>query len=146
MPDLLEPLRSHWPFQRSVTRDLDQMMRRMFDGKPTRGEWMPDVDMVENKDGYVVRAELPGMKPEEVHVSVNGDVITISGEKHKEEKRTEDNWQVLERYSGSFTRSFRFPTEVRQESVDAVLKDGVLTVNVVKATESKSASIKVKGA
>ena len=41
MPDLLEPLRSHWPFQRAVSRDLDQMMRRLFDGKPTRGEWVP---------------------------------------------------------------------------------------------------------
>lgn len=106
--------------------------------------WAPAIDIVENAEGYQVRAELAGVNPEEVDVSLSGDVLTIRGEKHVEEKRDEDNWTMRERVWGKFQRSFTLPSPVTAENIVAETKNGVLTVHIPKAKEAKPHKIKVK--
>ncbi len=106
--------------------------------------WSPAIDIVENAEGYQVRAELAGIDAKDVDVSLSGDVLTIRGEKHVDTKRDEDNWTVRERAWGKFHRSFTLPSPVSAEGIVAETKNGVLTVNIPKAKEAKPHKIKVK--
>ena len=106
--------------------------------------WSPSIDIVETPEGYQVRAELAGVNSEDVDVSLNGDVLTIRGEKNVEEKREEENWTLRERTWGKFERSFTLPSPVTAENIVAETKNGVLTVDIPKAREAKPHKIKVK--
>jgi HSP20 family protein len=98
----------------------------------------------ETKDEVVVKASLPGFKPEEVEVSLIGDTLTIKGE-HKEEKEEKEGeyWLKEHRY-GSFSRSFTIPVEVKGEKAEAAFDNGVLTLTLPKAEEVKPKQIKIK--
>lgn len=106
--------------------------------------WSPPVDIIENAEGYQVRAELAGVDPNDVDVSLTGDVLTIRGHKHVEEKREQENWTTRERIWGKFERSFTLPSAVNAENIVAETKNGVLTVHIPKAKEAKPHKIKVK--
>ena len=106
------------------------------------------LDVRETPEAFVVRASTPGVKPEDVHISLLGDVLTIRGEhsEEREEKGDGDRWLMRERQSGSFSRSVRLPGGVVADRADASFADGVLTVTSPKAAESKSRTIAIKGA
>jgi HSP20 family protein len=91
----------------------------------------------------VVKAELPGMKKEDIDVSLTEDTITISGEKKKEEKIEKKDYYSLERSYGSFKRSFSLPAEVQTEKASAKFKDGVLEIRIPKTEEAKKKEKKV---
>ena len=97
----------------------------------------PIVDVFEEGDNFVVKAEIPGMKKEDIEVSLTDDMVTISGEKRQEEKVEKKDYYRLERSYGSFTRSFRLPKEVQTDKAKATFKDGVLEVKVPKSEEAK---------
>tara|TARA_B100000965_G_scaffold403213_1_gene430825 strand:- start:627 stop:1007 length:381 start_codon:yes stop_codon:yes gene_type:complete len=109
-----------------------------------RGGWSPRVELKEDPEHYLVQAELPGCKKEDIKVTLEGDTLTIRGEKKEEEKREDENVHVYERSYGSFTRSFRFPSAVDAEQVSAETSDGVLSVRVKKAEQSKSRTVEIK--
>lgn len=107
--------------------------------------WQPKVNLTETSEGYVVKAEIPGVKAEDVKVTLTADTLTIQGEKMKEEKRTDkDQTHIYECSSGSFLRSFTFPTPVEGDSVMAEGNDGVITITVKKSKESRARVIPVK--
>jgi len=106
--------------------------------------WAPDVDVIENDDNYEIRAELPGLKEEEVNITLSDNVLTLSGEKKQEIKDEKDNYVRVERTYGKFERSFSLPTNIVADKVDADYKDGVLTISIPKADEAKSRTIKIK--
>lgn len=108
-----------------------------------REEISPIVDIFEEGNDVVVKAELPGMKKEDIDVNITGDVITISGEKKKEEKIEKKNYYKVERSYGSFTRTFRIPTEVQTDKAKANFKDGVLELRVPKTEEAKKKEKKI---
>ena len=103
----------------------------------------PRVDVFEEGDNFVVKAEIPGMKKEDIEVSLTDDRVTISGEKRQEEKVEKKNYYRLERSYGSFTRSFRLPKEVQTDKAKATFKDGVLEVKVPKTEEAKKKEKKI---
>jgi len=107
--------------------------------------WAPSVDLYEDKDKFVVRAELPGMKKEDIEVTASGDTITISGEKKREEefKEGKDTYRA-ERFFGRFERVITVPAAMDTSKIQAHYQDGVLSLTVPKAEEAKRKQIEVK--
>jgi HSP20 family protein len=106
-------------------------------------EVAPSVDIFEDRDDIVVKADLPGMKKEDIDVSLTDDAITISGERKKEEKVEKKNYYSFERSYGSFKRSFRLPTEVQTDKAKARFEDGVLEIRIPKTEEAKKKEKKI---
>ena len=102
------------------------------------------VDLAERDDRYVISAELPGVKSEDLNVAVENDVLTISAEKHDEFEGNEDGVYRRERSFGRLSRSFKLGEQVNAEKIDAEYKDGVLTLNLPKAEKAKPREVKVK--
>jgi HSP20 family protein len=135
-------------------------MERMFDdfwGRRMRPWWPerwsmpaaleispPAVDLYEEKDEIVVKAELPGMDKDNIEVNLSDHSLTIKGEKKKEEETKEENYYKSERSYGSFVRSIELPIEVQSDKVKATFKNGVLEVRLPKSEQAKAKEIKVK--
>jgi HSP20 family protein len=105
---------------------------------------MPTVDVYEEGDQVVVKAEVPGMRKEEIDVRIAGDVLTISGKKEKEEKVERKDYYRYERSAGEFSRSVQLPAEVQADKVQAQLKEGVLEIRAPKTAEAKSRSKRIE--
>ena len=102
------------------------------------------IDMYQTKDEVVVKAALPGVKPEEVDITITGDILTIKGE-HKEEQETkEEDYLYREQRYGSFRRSVAIPVQVKHDKAKATFEDGVLTLTIPKAKAVKPKQLKVK--
>jgi HSP20 family protein len=119
----------------------DDFFRPLAQGTGDQG-WFP-IDVADRDDHIEVKAELPGLKPEEFSVRVQGDLLTVRGERKEESERKEDNYVVRERRSGSFARSIRLPATVNSEKATAGYKDGVLTLTLPKVEQSRTQEIKV---
>jgi HSP20 family protein len=104
---------------------------------------VPPVDVFEEGPDVVLKAELPGMRKEDIEVDVTGDLVTLTGKKEKEEKVERKDYHRLERATGAFTRTVRLPAEVVLEKVTATFKDGVLEVRAPKAHAEKVTARKV---
>ena len=117
-------------------KNIQQMFDRFMD--------FPKVDISETPQEYTLRAEIPGMKKEDTKISVNNNVLTISGEKKSEAKHEDKKYHRVETYYGSFQRSFVLPDAIRADKVSASFKDGVLTVTVPKSEESKEKTVDIK--
>ncbi|MEP0805325.1 MAG: Hsp20/alpha crystallin family protein [Chloroflexota bacterium] len=129
---------------------LREAMDRLFDDAFTRplsltANWsVPAVDMYQTDDEIVVKAALPGVKADEVQISVTGEVLTIKGEVKQEEEKKERSWHIRERRFGSFERSIILPTDVIADKAKAEFENGVLTVTLPKAEDVKPRTISVK--
>ena len=106
--------------------------------------WLPAMDIRESKDAYTVTAELPGLTKKDVEITVEDNVLTLSGEGHLEEEGEGEKYHRIERSYGSFKRSFTLPIQVIQEKVDARFTDGILTIELPKAEEAKQRKIEIK--
>jgi HSP20 family protein len=126
----------------------DSIVRTRGAQSPTGSTVGLALDVRETPDGFVIRASTPGMKPEDVQISLLGDVLTIRGEhtEEREEKGDGDRWLMRERHTGSFARSVRLPGGVVADQADAAFDNGVLTVTLTKAAESKERAIAIRGA
>lgn len=102
------------------------------------------IDMFETKDEVVVKAALPGIKPEEVEVTITGNTLTISGESNEKDEVEEEDFLRKERRYGSFTRTVTLPERLKTDKADASFENGVLTLKVPKSEEVKSKMIKIK--
>jgi HSP20 family protein len=107
------------------------------------GVWYPPVDILEGKDSYLIRAELPGMKQEDFNLELNEGVLTLSGERKVEEPAEGVEYHRSERLAGKFSRSFHLPQTVAQDGIKATYRDGILEVHVPKAEEAKPRKITV---
>jgi HSP20 family protein len=138
---------STWPTLGRLT-DLRDEIDRFFESPLARTSeflgWTPAFDVYEEKDNYVVKAELPGMKREEINVSIQGGELVISGERKGESKEQGTEVYRAERYFGKFQRSVSLPTTLSAKDVRADYKDGVLTVTLPKSEEAKPKQIEVK--
>ena len=102
------------------------------------------VDIIENNEEVVLKAEIPGVKPEDVTVKVEDNVLSISGERKFEYDEKKDNCLRVERYYGTFSRSFSLPPYVDPANVTAEYKDGLLTLRLSKRPETKPRTIQIK--
>jgi HSP20 family protein len=106
-------------------------------------EFMPTFDLKENKDSYVVRADLPGVKDSDIDVTVTGNVVTLSGRREAETREDGDQYHTVERSYGSFSRALSFPDGANLEDIRADLKDGVLTLTIPKRPEVQPKRISI---
>jgi HSP20 family protein len=104
-------------------------------------EFTPRFDVKETKDAYVLKADLPGLKDDDVDVSLNGNTLTISGRREEEHKEEGEQYYTMERSYGSFARRFSLPEGVDGEHISADLKNGVLTVHLPKRPEAQPKKI-----
>ncbi|MFQ6059026.1 MAG: Hsp20/alpha crystallin family protein [Anaerolineae bacterium] len=102
------------------------------------------IDMYETDEDVVVKASVPGVKPEELDISVTGDTLTIKGETRAEEEVKNEYYYCRERRYGAFSRSVTLPVSVKADKAEAVFKNGVLTLTLPKVEEVKPKTIKVK--
>jgi HSP20 family protein len=105
---------------------------------------MPAVDVYEEQDDVIIKAEIPGLSKEDISVQVTDSMLTIKGEKKREEEVKEDDYYRCERSFGSFTRAVDLPCEVKADQVRASFKNGVLEVRMPKTEEAKKKAITVK--
>ncbi|MFP3981594.1 MAG: Hsp20/alpha crystallin family protein [Desulfobacterales bacterium] len=132
---------------------LQDRINRVFDdmfptteGREDMGlfEWRPMVDTYEKDDHIVIKAELPGVKKDDISIDVNNNVLSIKGERKDEEKVDEENYYRQERFYGKFQRAFTLPDNVDTDNIEANYNEGVLEVKVPKTEESKTRKIEVK--
>jgi HSP20 family protein len=128
---------------RSLLRDFFRTTGWDENDSLVSSAWMPPVDIAEDADRIRVTAELPGFKEEDVHVELNGDVLTLSGERKRDEEKKDVNYTRVERSYGHFTRSFTLPSTVDREKVKATFASGVLTIELPKKPESKPRQIPI---
>lgn len=139
------PFRSLVDIQREITDIFDDVLLR--GGEVIRAglhRWSPRVDIYEEGSNLVLRAELPGMKREDIDIHVHGNVLTLRGERKREEEVKEEHYHRSERYFGSFSRSFTLPQHVDAERIEASYNDGVLTVTLPKTEESEPKKVEVR--
>ncbi len=122
----------------------DSFVRPGFGWIAPRGAAELAIDVYETKDDVLVKAALPGVKPEQVHVTITGDTLSIRGETSEENEVKEENYIRKERRLGSFYRSVVLPSGIKADKADATFENGVLTLKIPKAEETKPKTIKVK--
>ena len=138
-------------------RPLDRLRKEMDDlfGRFTKSDWpspglgeagafVPVMDVKETAEALEIEVEVPGLKPEEIEISLAGDVLTIKGEKKGEREENKEGYHLLERRFGSFQRSFRLPAGVDRDRIQASQKDGVLRLDVPKSPQEPVAKIAIK--
>lgn len=146
---MLSPFRGF----RDMQSEMNRMMAQMFGRTPQMPAaestgWVPTVDVATRDDDLVIRAELPGMKREDVDISVQDGVLTISGERKEEEEHKDKGYLIKERRYGSFSRSMTLPEGTDEEKIKARFEDGLLEVTVQGAgtrVESGPKRIEIEG-
>ena len=146
-----------WNRDLPIPRALDRLhneMNRVFgdffrgdlvgDGYFSSGSWAPAVDLSETDDSYIIRAEIPGMKKEDVKITLQDTFVTIRGEKKNEAEEKNGTYHRIERSYGSFERSFNLPGAVKSGDIEAKYNDGLLTITLPKTEEAKEKVIDVK--
>lgn len=111
---------------------------------PEAKMWSVALDVLEEKDNFLVKASLPGVEPNDIDVTVNDNILTIKGEVHSEQAVEEEQYHIRERRFGSFMRSVTLPTQVDAEKIEAVYDKGVLELRVPKAEGAKPKRIAIK--
>lgn len=107
-------------------------------------EWSPTMNFYEKEGKYVLTAELPGIPKEDISISIDNGVLTITGKKETSKEEKDANYYLKECSYGSFTRSFRLPGEVEEGKIEAVFKNGVLTLEMPHKEQPKSKKIEIK--
>ena len=125
-----------------VQNQLNRLVDQVWGGR--QESWLPAVDVFDKQDAVVLKAELPGMDPDQIQIEVEDNVLTIKGERRFEETVDEERYYRVERRFGSFQRSLALPQGVKADEIGASYEDGILVVTVPKAEEEKPKRIEVK--
>ncbi len=125
-----------------VQSQLNRLVDQVWGGR--QESWLPAVDVFDKNDAVVLKAELPGMDPDDIQIEVDDNVLTIKGERKFEEEVEEERYYRVERRFGSFQRSLALPQGVQADKIQANYEDGILTITVPKAEEQKPKRIEVK--
>lgn len=133
------------PFE-ELSRLQDDWSRALGRRERGRVAFQPAVDIYESKDAIFVKADLPGVKAEDVTLHVENHVLTLTGERKMEKVESDEGWHRVESTYGAFTRSFQLPNGVDVEAIDASMNDGILTLKLPKRAEAQPRRIQVKTA
>lgn len=140
------PTRNMGLFRRQMDHMFDDFFGDLFKGARadlTRG-WNPMVDIFEEEDRIVMKAELPGVEKDQISIDVSGRVLTLKGQRSSDNEVTGENYYMRERSYGRFERSFTLPVETDSEQIKAEYKDGVLKLNIPKPASSKPKQIAIQ--
>ncbi|MCD6326574.1 Hsp20/alpha crystallin family protein [bacterium] len=139
-----EPLKDLMTFQDRMNRLFEDAFQRKTELSPIeRGDWAPVVDIFETKGAIELRAELPGMTPKDVSISLENDVLTLSGERKMNSQVKSENFHRIERSYGSFVRSFALPQRVQKDKIKAKFEQGVLHIILPKAENAEPRQIEI---
>lgn len=138
------PFRELEDIQARLNRMFSDMPMRRFDEETFFGEWAPAVDIQESEKEYLIKADLPDVKKEDVKVEMQDGVLTLEGERKQEKEEKGKRFHKIEREYGKFVRRFVLPTEVDAGKVQADFKDGVLNVHLPKTAQAKPKLVEVK--
>ena len=132
------------PLQQTLNRLFEQTFLPLGAEAFSMSAWSPACDIYETEDEIVVKAEIPGVKREDVKLSLQDNVLTLSGERKFEEETKKENHVRVERGYGSFTRSFTLPPSVDAKKISAEFKDGLLEVKLPKLEQAKPTEVEIK--
>jgi len=138
-----------WSFVDLLHRDLDRLAarRNVADGDHSSvADWVPAVDIVEEKDRFVLRADVPGVSADDIDVSMDAGVLSLSGERHAIAPSDDAGVQRIERATGRFLRRFTLPETTDAEGITAKCTDGILVVSIPKTPEIQARRITVEAA
>jgi HSP20 family protein len=126
----------------TIQQEMNRLFGSVFDAPEGNGgavqrRWIPAMDLVEEGEHFVLRADLPGVKDDDINVELEDNVLTISGERRSEHEERKEGYHRIERAAGRFARSLTLPDGVDPESVDAKFENGVLTVQIPKPEQRK---------
>ncbi|HHH38442.1 MAG TPA: Hsp20/alpha crystallin family protein [Sedimenticola sp.] len=136
-----------WRLMQEWQKDLDRVFRAPIARDDTQVEganWIPAVDIKEEDDKYVLHADIPGVKPEEIEVSMDNGVLTIRGERKQESEEEKENYKRIERVHGIFYRRFSLPDDADAEKITAKGENGVLEVTIPKMESQQPRKIEVQ--
>lgn len=136
--------RRPFPDLAEMRHRVDQMLRDMGMGEGLGSAWSPSVDVVRREGEILVRADLPGIKPDEVSIKVEDDVLTVSGEHEEQTEASEESYVRRERRYGSFSRSMTLPRGVDSKAIEAVTEDGVLEVRIPLPESDGKGAVEIK--
>jgi HSP20 family protein len=132
----------------TLRKELDRLVDRFWDNDllemPALGEWTPVLDMHEDKDRLIVKAEIPGLDPADIRLTLRDQVLTVTGDKKREKEEKDAHFYRMERAWGTFARSIRLPVPVDAAKVHAAFKNGILTIQLPKVTMGPSSEIPIK--
>jgi HSP20 family protein len=137
--DPFDSFRSLWSLD--PLRGLDRPLGRAFETGRPQVAFAPSFDILEREDSFVLKADLPGVRDEDLEVSVMGNQLTVSGSRRAEERKEGENYTLYERSYGDFSRIFTLPNQVSTEEIEAKLEHGELTIVVPKRAEAKPRKI-----
>ena len=139
-----EPLRELSSLQNEVNRLFNTVVDApVADSGERMRRWMPAMDLVEDQDAFVLRADLPGMRQEDVSIEFEDNVLTLSGERRSEHEERKEGFHRVERAFGSFSRTLTLPKGIDPEAISASFDNGVLEVRIPKPEESKPRRISI---
>jgi HSP20 family protein len=134
----------------SLQQEVNRLFGSFFDGPageaPVARRWIPAMDLVEDGEHYVLRADLPGLSAEDVKIELDDRVLTVAGERRSESEQRKDGYRRVERASGSFSRSLTLPEGVDEDAIEASFEKGVLEVRIPKPAERKPRRVAIKPA
>jgi len=139
----MRPVQDILSFENEIGRLFQDLAARGQEGEAP-SVWAPRVDIEEDKESYTVKAELPGMKLEDIKITFADGQLAIRGEKRREVESSDKTYHRVERVYGSFERAFTLTKAVAAEKVEAIYRDGVLSVRIPKAEEAKAREIQIK--
>ena len=139
------------PFQDllSIQDEMNQLFGRVFGQQAGPGQagqraWAPALDIAERPDAYLVTVEVPGVKPEDLDITLEGGVLTVQGERRFQDESTDQQWHRVERRYGAFRRSITLPSQVQADKVEASFDNGLLHVLVLKAEAAMPKRIEIR--
>lgn len=135
----------------SIQDEMNRLFDRFFIRSPWEEQegldaanWYPSMDISENNNEFVVSAELPGLRKEDIHITYTNGTLKIEGERKKDKEEKDTNFHRVERVYGKFCRTFQLPSQIKNDKISADFKDGILKINLPKADEVKPKEIEVK--
>ncbi len=141
-------LKKRDPFRELVNLrdDMDRFFSSFFGGQAeeSSGLWSPVVDIEEDNENFLVKVELPGLKKEDIKISVRGNLLSVSGERKQETETKEKTFHRIERSYGKFSRNITLPADVDADKVKATYKDGILAITLSKPETMKPKEIDVE--
>ena len=137
------PIRDVWSIQDEINRTFDNFFGTTQREEWTESRWAPAIDISENKDDLMVNVEVPGMKKEDIKVTLQDGILTVKGERKQDKEEKDKSFHRVERSYGSFCRSFTLPTTVQGDKIKANYKDGILMIALPKVEEVKPKEISI---
>jgi HSP20 family protein len=127
-----------------LQREVNRLFESTNEPQEPQGEWNPRVDIYEDSEKFLFKVELPGLKASDINVSLENNILTLSGERKNEFEEKKQNFLRIERFYGAFRRSFQLPNTIDASQINAEMKEGVLQLALAKRLEVQPKQIKIE--